>query len=107
MPNLAKLMKQAASVQRDMHRLQDELAQKTIEFACGGGAVKATARGDGSIASIKIEPGAIDPADPEMLEDLVLTAVNGALGAAKKMAADEMGKLTAGLGLPGVFGDSK
>jgi DNA-binding YbaB/EbfC family protein len=104
MANLAKLMKQAAAVQRDMERLQEGLAQRTAEFASGGGMVKVTARGDGSIASIRIDPGVIRASDPDLLEDMVLAAVNGALQAAREMAAAEMGKLTASLGLPNMGG---
>ena len=104
MPNMMKLMKQAAAVQKDMERLQEELAHRTSEFTAGGGMVKACARGDGSLASIKIDPRVIDPAEPALLEDMVLAAANGALDAAKKMAAGEMSKITATLGMPGMFG---
>ena len=104
MTNVMKLMKQAAAMQKDMERLQDELALKTVEFASGGGMVKATAKGDGTIAAVKIDPGVIDSAEAELLEDMVLAAVNGALAEAKEMAAKEMSKITAGLGLPGMFG---
>ena len=104
MANMMKLMKQAAAMQKDMARLQEELAEKTVDFASGGGMVKATARGDGSIMAIKIAASVIDPSDPQLLEDMVLAAVNGAMTAAKEMASQEMSKLTAGLGLPGMFG---
>ena len=102
MPNFMKLMKQAASVQKDMERVQAELAEKTVEFTAGGGAVTATARGDGSLAGIKIDPKVVNPAEVDLLEDLVTAAVEGALGAAKEMAAKELGKVTAGLGIPGL-----
>ncbi len=102
MPNIMKLMKQAASMQKNMEKLQEELAQRTMEFSSGGGMVKAVARGDGTLASIKIDPKVVDPADCEMLEDLVLAAVDGALSSAKEMASQEMSKLTAGLGIPGL-----
>lgn len=100
MVNMMKLMKQAASMQKDMERLQAELAEKTVEFSSGGGMVTATARGDMTLAGIKIDPKVVDPDDPEMLEDLVQAAVDGALKAAKEMTAKEMGKLTGGMGLP-------
>ena len=104
MPNMMKLMKQAAEVQRDLTRLQGELAQKTVEFTSGGGMVKATARGDGTIAGVRIDPAALAERDAELLEDMILAAVNGAIEAAKEMGSKEMAKLTSGLGLPGMFG---
>ncbi|MBN1676446.1 MAG: YbaB/EbfC family nucleoid-associated protein [Kiritimatiellae bacterium] len=100
MPNIMKLMKQAATLQQKMQKLQEELGERTVEFSSGGGMVTAVARGDGTIASLRIDPKIVDPADPEMLEDVVLAAVQGALAAAKEMVAAEMGKLTSGLGLP-------
>ena len=103
MAGLGKFLKQAQKMQADMQRVQEELAQREVEGTAGGGAVKATARCDGSIASIKIDPTVIDPKDVEMLEDLVLGAVTNALQTAKKTQADEMGKLTAGMNLPGLM----
>ncbi|HBA86293.1 MAG TPA: nucleoid-associated protein [Verrucomicrobia bacterium] len=102
MPNMMKLMKQAASMQKNIEKLQGELAERTVEFSSGGGMVKAVAKGDGALASIKIDPKVIDPSDSEMLEDLVFTAVDGAIRAAKDMAAQEMSKITAGFNLPGM-----
>jgi len=102
MANFMKLMKQAASMQKDMERVQAELAGKTVEFSAGGGIVRATARGDGSLAGIKIDPKVVNPSEVDMLEDLVTAAVDGALKAAKDMAAKELGKITAGLGIPGL-----
>ena len=104
MANFMKLMKQAASVQKDMERLQEQLADRTVDFASGGGMVNATARGDGSVASIKIDPRVVNAADTELLEDMILAAVNGAIQGAKDMAAKEMSRLTASLGLPGMLG---
>lgn len=100
--NMMKMMKQAAAMQKNMEKLQAELAERTVEFSSGGGMVTAVARGDQSIASLKIDPKVVDPQDVEMLEDLVLSAVDGALKAARDMAGAEMGKLTAGLGIPGL-----
>jgi nucleoid-associated protein EbfC len=100
MPNMMQLMKKAAAMQKNMEKTQEELAKKTVEFSSGGGMVTATARGDASIERIRIDPKVVVPDDVEMLEDLVLAAVDGALKAAKEMAAQEMSKLTAGLGLP-------
>jgi nucleoid-associated protein EbfC len=102
MPNMLKLMKQAAAMQENLQKVQAELATKTVEFSSGGGMVTATARGDGTLADLKIDPKVVDPGDVEMLQDLVLAAVDGALKAAKDMAAAEMSKLTAGLGIPGL-----
>jgi DNA-binding YbaB/EbfC family protein len=100
MANMMKLMKKAASLQNDMKKTQEELAEKTVEFSSGGGMVTVVARGDMSIESIKIDPKVVDPDDVEMLEDLVLAGVDGAIKAARDMVSEEMGKLTSGLGLP-------
>ncbi len=102
MPNIGKLMRQAQKLQADMARLQEELAERDVEFTAGGGAVKVVAKGDGTIRSIEIDPEAIDPEDPEGLQDLVLAGVNGALEASRRMVQEEMGKLTGGMGLPGL-----
>lgn len=102
MVNMMKLMKQAASMQQNMAKAQAELATKTVDFTSGGGMVTATARGDGTIAAIRIDPKVVDPQDVEMLQDLVLAAVDGALKAAREMQAAEMSKFTAGLGIPGL-----
>ncbi len=101
MVNMAKLMKQASSMQKNMEKMQAELAEKTVEFSSGGGMVTVVARGDMSIESITIDPKVVDPDDVEMLQDLILAAVDGATKAAKEMASEEMSKITGGLGLPG------
>ncbi len=98
--NIMKLMKQAQSMQKDMERVQAELAEKRVEFSSGGGMVVAVAGGDGSIVSIKIDPKVINPADKDLLEDMVLAAVDGAIKKSREMAAAEMRKVTAGMGLP-------
>jgi len=103
-PNMMKLMKQAASMQKDMERVQNELADREVEFSSGGGMVTAVATGDLTIKSIKIDPKVVDSDDVEMLEDLVLAAVDGVLKEARDMSNQEMGKLTAGLGMPGMGG---
>jgi len=100
MAGLGKFLKQAQKMQAEMQRVQTELAQREVEGTAGGGAVKAVARCDGSLAAIKIDPKVVNPQDVEMLEDLVLGAVTNALEVAKKTQADEMAKLTAGLNLP-------
>src|SRR5437667_8795024 len=102
MSSIGKFMKQAARMQQQMEQVQTQLASRTVEASSGGGAVKVVARCDGTIASIKIEPQAINPADAQLLEDMVLTAANQALNQAKEISNSEMGKLTAGLNLPGL-----
>lgn len=101
MSSIGKLMKQAARVQRQMEEVQAQLAARTVEATSGGGAVKVVAKCDGSIASIKIDPQAANPADVQLLEDLVLTAANSALTQAREISNNEMGKVTSGLSLPG------
>jgi hypothetical protein len=95
-------MKQAARMQQQMEQIQTALAQRTVEATSGGGAVKVVAKCDGSIASIKINPQALNPADAQLLEDMILSATNQALGQAKEISTAEMGKATAGFSLPGL-----
>ena len=103
MAGLGKFLKQAQKMQTEMTRVQEELAKREVEASAGGGAVKAVAHCDGTIASIKIDPKVVDPKDVEMLEDLVLGAVTNALASAKKTQEEEMGKVTAGMHLPGMM----
>ena len=102
MSGIGKLMKQAARMQQQMEQVQTQLAQRTVEATSGGGAVKVTAKCDGSIASIKIDPQALNPSDAQLLEDMILTAANQALGQAKEIYNSEMSKITTGLSLPGI-----
>ena len=102
MSSLGKMMKQAARMQQQMEEIQAQLAAKTVEATSGGGAVKVTAKCDGTIAAIKIDPQALNPSDAQLLEDMILTAVNQALGQAKDIANSEMGKITSGFNLPGL-----
>ncbi len=102
MSSIGKLMKQAARMQQQMEQVQASLAARTVEATSGGGAVKVVARCDGTVASIKIDPQAINPADAQLLEDMILTAANQALGQAKEISTAEMGKVTAGFSLPGL-----
>jgi nucleoid-associated protein EbfC len=102
MSSIGKLMKQAAKMQQQMEKVQSDLAQKTVEATSGGGAVKAVAKCDGTLASIKIDPAAINPSDAQLLEDLIVTAANQALTQAKDIATQEMGKVTSGFNLPGM-----
>jgi DNA-binding YbaB/EbfC family protein len=103
MSSIGKLMKQAQRMQQQMEQIQSELAKRTVEATSGGGAVKVVAKCDGSIASIKIDPQAINPADAQLLEDMIITAANQALGQAKEISNNEMGKATAGFNLPGLM----
>jgi len=102
--NINKLMKQAQKMQSQMLKIQDELANKTVEASSGGGAVKVVVSGDLAVKEIKISPEAVDPEDVEMLEDLILSAVNEAIRSAQEMQANEIGKVTGGLGLQGFGG---
>ncbi|MFO7153076.1 MAG: YbaB/EbfC family nucleoid-associated protein [Bacillota bacterium] len=103
MGNINKLMKQVQKMQEDMVKLQEELKEKTVEAAAGGGVVKAVVNGKKELVEIKIQPEAVDPDDVEMLEDLILAAVNEALQKAEEMVTSEMAKLTGGLNIPGLF----
>ena len=102
MAGLGKFLKQAQKMQEQMRRIQEELAQREVEGSAGGGAVKAVAKCDGSVVSIKIDPKVVDPKDVEMLEDLVLGAVTNALEIAKKTQEEQMDKVTAGMNIPGL-----
>jgi len=101
---MGNLMKQAQQFQAKMAKLQEELGEKTVEASAGGGMVSVVANGRQEIVSINIETEVIDPEDAEMLQDLILAAVNDALSRAKNMMNEEMGKLTQGLNLPNVPG---
>src|SRR5512140_1479839 len=101
MSSIGKLMKQAARMQQQVEATQAALASRTVEATSGGGAVKVVAKCDGTLASIKINPEALNPADAQLVEDMVLTAANQALGQAKEISTSEMGKVTAGFNLPG------
>jgi nucleoid-associated protein EbfC len=102
MSSIGKLMKQAARIQRQMEDVQNQLQQRTVEATSGGGAVKVVARCDGTLAAIKIDPQALNPSDAQILEDMLLAAANNALGQAKQISTEEMGKVTSGLSLPGL-----
>ena len=105
-PNMQQLLKQAQQMQADMMAAQEQLKDESVEASAGGGMVTVVVSGDLVVKSIKIDPDAIDPDDPEMLSDLVLAAVNEGLRAAQEMAASKLGGITGGLGgglgLPGL-----
>lgn len=103
-PNMGNIMRQAQKMQREMAKLQEELENKTFEASAGGGAISVVATGKREILEIKIKPEVVDPEDVEMLQDLILAAVNEALRKAEEMVSSEMSKLTGGLGgIPGLF----
>lgn len=104
MPNMGQLMKQAQQIQTKMAKLQEDLGDRTVEASSGGGMVMVVANGRQEVLSIKIEPEVIDPDDTEMLQDLIMAAVNDALTRAKDMVNEEMGKLTKGMNIPGMPG---
>ncbi len=99
---IGNLMREAQKMQAEMQRVQEEAKLKTVEATAGGGMVTVVANGGGEIISISIEKDAVDPEDVEMLQDLVLAAANEALRRAQSLVADEMGKLTGGMNMPGM-----
>jgi len=103
MKNMKNLMKQAQQLQAKMARMQEEMGQKTIEASASGGMIKVVANGKQEIVSVYIEKEVVDPEDVEMLQDLILAAVNEALVQSQKMVSDEMSKLTGGMSIPGLM----
>lgn len=101
--NMNQMLKQAQKMQEDMATLQEDLDSREYTASSGGGIVNVTVDGKHLIKSIKIDPEAVDPDDVEMLEDLVTVAVNEAIGNATKTAESEMGAITGGLNIPGMF----
>ncbi|MBO8159982.1 YbaB/EbfC family nucleoid-associated protein [Thermosyntropha sp.] len=100
--SLNKMMKQARKVQEQIAKLQEELKERVVEASAGGGAVKVKVNGKQELVEIKIKPEAVDPDDVEMLEDLIMAAVNEGLKAAQEMVSEEMAKITGGLNIPGL-----
>lgn len=96
-------MKQAQRIQKQMEDVQANLAAKTVEATSGGGAVKVVAKCDGTISAIKIDPAALNPNDAQILEEMIITAANNALGQAKEISNQEMGRVTQGLSIPGLM----
>lgn len=95
------MMKQVQKMQKEMAKLQEEIEQRMVEASAGGGAVTVVANGKKEIQSITIKPEAVDPDDVEMLQDLIMAAVNEVIRKADEMISTEMGRLTGGLNLPG------
>jgi hypothetical protein len=102
MKGMGNMLKQAQKLQAKMLKLQEELAEKTVETTAGGGMVKVVANGRQQIVSIEIEKEVVDPDDVEMLQDLILAAVNDALTKSQEMVSTEMSKLTGGIKIPGL-----
>jgi len=102
-PGMGGLMKQAQKMQAKMMEIQEELAEKTVEGTAGGGMITVVANGRQEIMSLKVEQEVVDPEDIEMLQDLVLAAVNDVLQKSRDMMAEEMQKITGGLKIPGLF----
>jgi len=101
--NQAAMMKQAQKMQMEMQRMQEEMENKTYTAAAGGGMVKASVNGKHELVNLEINPEAVDPDDVEMLQDMVIAAVNEAMRAADTEAANNMSRLTGGLNLGGLF----
>ena len=103
MKNLSGLMKQAQKLQAKMAEMQEEVGNRTVTAQAGGGMVEAVANGRLELVSLRIDPEVANPDDVEMLQDLILAAVNEALNRAREMMAQEMAKLTGGMQIPGLF----
>ncbi len=103
MKDMGNMMKQAQKLQSKMLKLQEEMAEKTVEASSGGGMVKVVANGRQLLLSIQIEKEVVDPDDLEMLQDLILAAVNEALLKSQEMVSGEMSKLTGGMNIPGLM----
>ncbi len=102
-PNMQQMMKQVQQMQAEMAKAQEELKSQVVEASAGGGTVTVKVTGDLEVVEVKIDPGAVDPDDVEMLQDLVVAATNEALRSAQEMAANKLGGVTGGLG--GALGD--
>lgn len=103
MTNMQHMMKQVKKMQEQMLKAQEQLGTKTIEGSAGGGVVTVQVNGHKQILSLNIKPEVVDPEDIEMLQDLVMTAVNDALAKAEELANEDMSKYTGGLKIPGLF----
>lgn len=101
--NYGKMMKQVQQMQQGMEKVQEELAAEKIEATAGGGMVSVVVNGQQEVLEIKIEKEAVDPEDVEMLQDMVLAAMNEALRKSRDIATAKMGQLTGGLSIPGLF----
>jgi len=103
MKNMNQMMKQVQKMQKQMQKIQEELKTKTVEGTAGGGMVTITLNGHKEILGVRIQKEAVDPDDVELLEDMIMAAMNDALKKADEMVQKDMGKLTGGLNIPGLF----
>ena len=103
MANMQGMMKKVQKMQQDMLKMQEELKNRTVEATAGRGAVTVVVTGRKTVEKVTIAPSAVDPEDVEMLEDLVTTAINEAMRKVDEMTEKEMGKITGGMKLPGMF----
>ena len=103
-PNMNAMLKQVQKMQADMAKAQEELKNEVVEASAGGGMVTVKISGDLEVRELRIDPGAVDPDDVELLQDMVLAAVNEAVRAAQELAATKMSAATGGLGGPGGLG---
>ncbi|MGL5718203.1 MAG: YbaB/EbfC family nucleoid-associated protein [Paraclostridium sp.] len=101
--NMNQLLKQAQKMQTDMQKMQEELEAKEVEASVGGGAITVKVNGKKEVVDIQIKPEVVDPDDIEMLQDLVLSAVNQALRSVDDMQSSQMNKITGGMNIPGLF----
>ncbi len=101
-PNMNQMLKQVQKMQADMMKAQEELANESVSASAGGGMVTVTITGDLAVKDITIDPDAIDPEDPELLQDMVMAAVNEAIRSAQELAARKMGGATGGMDLGGL-----
>ena len=101
--NMQQMMKQARKMQEQLAATQEKLAATEVTASAGGGMVKVTATGDLAVTSVQIAPEAVDPDDVELLQDMVLAAVNEALSQAQQLASQQMGAITGGLNIPGLM----
>jgi DNA-binding YbaB/EbfC family protein len=99
---MANLQRMAQQMQQDMERIQKELAETVVDGSAGGGVVTAQVTGKQELVAVAIDPSAVDPADVEMLQDLIVAAVNDALRASREVAEQRLGAVTAGLRIPGL-----
>lgn len=104
MKNMFQMLRDAKAMQKQVKKIQAQLRAKTVEYSGAGGKVQVTARGDGSVAAIRIDPSIVDPNKTAALEKMILTTVEGALEAAKEQSAREMKSLAGDLGLPNIPG---
>ncbi len=103
MKGMGNMLKQAQKLQSKMAKMQEELSEKTVEASAGGGMVKVVANGQHQVVAIEIEKEVVDPEDVDMLQDLIIAAVNDALTRAQEMISSEMSKITGGLNIPGIM----